>query len=105
MQHAHLNILGFEPFDRGSHRAVRESIDRHSRHTWRWTTRPGRAWKWRMRLAALEMVAEAAATGQLDPPPDLIFATSLMSVSDLRAALPTGLRAVPLVLLMHENQA
>ncbi len=100
-----LRIVAFEPFDRGSHRAVRESISRHSHHQWRWLTRPGRAWKWRMRLAAVELVEEAADGGFFEPPVDAIFATSLMSAADLRALLPAGLRGTPVILYMHENQA
>ncbi|MHC5024464.1 MAG: tRNA-queuosine alpha-mannosyltransferase domain-containing protein [Planctomycetota bacterium] len=100
-----LRILAFEPFDVGSHRAVRESIARHARHEWCWTTRPGRAWKWRMRLAAIEMVDAAAARGLLHGNCDAIVATSLMSVADLRAMLPSRLRERPMVLYMHENQA
>lgn len=97
-------LLAFEPYDRGSHRAVRLSISRHSRHAWTWRTRPGRAWKWRMRLAAAELVEAAAREGVLDAPADAIFATSLMSLADLRALLPASLRALPAILSMHENQ-
>jgi len=98
-------ILAFEPFDAGSHRAVRESLSRCSRHEWTWLTRPGRAWKWRMRLAAVEMIEDARSRGLLDEDWDAIFATSLMSVADLRGALPGRLRDRPIVLYMHENQA
>jgi glycosyltransferase involved in cell wall biosynthesis len=100
-----LSILAFEPFDTGSHRAVRLSITDNSRHRWTWLTRPGRAWKWRMRLAALELVDEARATGAFRQPIDAVFATSLLSVPDLVAALPSPLRAKPVILYMHENQA
>ena len=99
-----LRILGFEPYDSGAHRAVRESISRHSRHDWRWITRPGRAWKWRMRLSAIEMLSDAAERGWLDEPADVIFTTSLISAADLRALLPPPWRTRPLVLSMHENQ-
>ncbi|MCP3904755.1 MAG: DUF3524 domain-containing protein [Planctomycetes bacterium] len=100
-----LRVLAFEPFDSGSHRAVRESISRHSRHRWHWLTRPGRAWKWRMRLAALEFAREVGAGEAPDAPPDVIFATSLLSLADLRAVLPATLRRQPAVVYMHENQA
>ncbi|MHC4414388.1 MAG: tRNA-queuosine alpha-mannosyltransferase domain-containing protein [Planctomycetota bacterium] len=100
-----LRVLGFESFDAGSHRSVRESISRHSRHRWTWLTRPGRGWKWRMRLAALELVDAAAAAGGFDEPLDVMVATSLLSVADLRALVPARLREVPIVLYMHENQA
>jgi glycosyltransferase involved in cell wall biosynthesis len=100
-----LRVLAFEPYDAGSHRAVRESITRHSRWTWRWITRPGRAWKWRMRLAAVELVDAAGEAGALDERPDVLFATSLMDVAGLVALLPPALRTLPVVLYMHENQA
>ena len=100
-----LHVLGFESYDTGSHRAVRELISAHSRHHWTWLTRPGRGWKWRMRLAAVELVEMAAASGRFDEPIDAIMATSLMGVADLRALLPARLRGVPIILYMHENQA
>lgn len=104
-----LRILAFEPFDAGSHRAVREAISSHSRHAWTWITRPGRFWKWRMRTAAIEMIEDARQRGLITSESnsawDVIFATSLMSAADLRAMLPSSLRCVPLVLYMHENQA
>lgn len=100
-----LRILAFEPFDAGSHRAVRESISRHSRHHWTWLTLPGRAWKWRMRLGAIELIEHARRGGHLDRAFDAIFLTSLMSAADLRALLPKHLRSTPLCLFMHENQA
>ena len=58
-----------------------------------------------MRLAAVELVDEAGQAGRLDEPIDVIAATSLLSVADLRALLPARLRGVPVVLYMHENQA
>ncbi|MDY7110651.1 MAG: DUF3524 domain-containing protein [Planctomycetota bacterium] len=97
-------ILAFEPYDGGSHRAVRESISRHSRHEWRWLTRPARAWKWRMRLGALELLEQAAGAGELERPIEAIFATSLLSLADLIAGLPPALRGTPAILYMHENQ-
>lgn len=100
-----LKILAFEPFDDGSHQAVRQSISQHSRHNWTWLTRPGRAWKWRMRLAAIELTQMAQQQGAFDPTPDVIFVTSMLSAADLRALLPPKLRDIPLVVYMHENQA
>ena len=58
-----------------------------------------------MCLAALEPVVAASPAGGGGTPPDVIFATALLSAADLRASLPPGLCAVPLVLYMHENQA
>ncbi len=96
-------MVGFESFDAGSHRSVRQLISAHSRHEWTWLTRPARGWKWRMRLAAVELLDQAA--DRLEEPIDAIVATSLMSVADLRAMLPGRLRGTPVILYMHENQA
>ncbi len=96
-------MLGFESFDGGSHRHVREMISAHSRHEWTWLTRPARGWKWRMRLAAVELLDQAG--DRLNSAVDAIVATSLMSAADLRALLPARLRATPVILYMHENQA
>ncbi len=100
-----LRILAFEPYDGGSHRAVRISITRRSRHEWTWFTAPPRAWKWRMRLAAPVLVREAGEGGAFERPADAIFATSLLSLGDLVASLPASHRAAPTILFMHENQA
>ena len=96
------SILAFESFDGGSHRQFRETITRHSSHDWTWITRPPRAWKWRMAIGAQEMVDEMNKLGV--PKPDCIFATSLVDVAALRAALPRGWRDLPIILYMHENQ-
>ncbi len=104
-----LSILGFEPYDEGSHRAVRESIAARSRHRWTWFTRPGRGWKWRLRLGAVELIEAAEAAGAFRGAGrgqvDAVFATSLLSGSDLRGLLPRGCREAPLVFYFHENQA
>ncbi len=100
-----LNILAFEPFDGGSHHAVRLAITQCSRHRWTWITRPARHWKWRMRIGAVEMIENADRQGALDQPIDVIFATSLLSTADLRSLLPGHMRTVPVVFYMHENQA
>lgn len=104
MSSARSRILAFESYDSGAHRAVWQSISRHSAHEWRWATRPGHAWKWRMRLSAIEMLADAKKQGWLDEPADVIFTTSLTSAADLRAMLPAPWRSRPLVVYMHENQ-
>ena len=96
------NILAFESFDGGSHRQFRETLTRYSSHDWTWITRPPRAWKWRMAIGAQEMVDEMIKQGGSKP--DCIFATSLVDVAALRAALPRGWRDLPIILYMHENQ-
>lgn len=97
-----LNILALEPYYAGSHRAFIDTLIRHSRHRFRLLTLPGRKWKWRMRGAAIWFARELAAAPRSDI--DLIFATDMMSVADLRALLPPTLRACPVVCYFHENQ-
>ncbi len=102
---AQLEVLAFEGFDGGSHLQVRKSLSSHSRHEWNWVARPARAWKWRMRTGAMELIEKAAQLGLFDRRPDVIFVTSMISVGDLRALLPMSFRTCPVVLYMHENQA
>ena len=100
-------VLAFESWDDGSHRAVRESISQHGQFHWHWVTLPRGHWRWRMRLGAAALVQIARDQGVLgdDQQWDAIFVTSLCSVSDLAAMLPSHLSTVPRVLYMHENQA
>jgi glycosyltransferase involved in cell wall biosynthesis len=101
-----LRVLGFEPFDAGSHEAIRRSISRHSRHDWTWVTSAGRAWKWRMRTAAIHMTDGLESLHERKGPFDIVVASSLMSLADLRAFWDrAGMPRAAFVLSMHENQA
>lgn len=62
-----------------------------------------------MRTAAAELVDRMHAEHVLDISggqwqPDAVFATSLLSLGDLRALLPANIRNRPCLLYMHENQ-
>ncbi|MCH2144948.1 MAG: DUF3524 domain-containing protein [Phycisphaerales bacterium] len=105
MQHVCPEILAFQPWDGGSHAAVRGSIERHSRANWRWFGLPPVGPRWRLRLGAAELVDQAAAAGGLDAPADLVFTTGLLDAAQLRGLLPPHLAGLPLVVYMHENQA
>jgi glycosyltransferase involved in cell wall biosynthesis len=96
-----LEIVFIESHDGGSHREFRRGLARHSRHRYRALTLPPRYWKWRMRGAAAWFADQLAATPE---PCDLILATSLLNLADLRGLLPPPLDRRPLVLYMHENQ-
>ena len=103
-----LRVLAFESFDAGSHRQTRRAVETHCHLDWRWLTLPGRGWKWRMRTGAAELAAQvrvAAEEGKWgDWRPDVVFATSLISLGDLIAQLPRAWRTAVSVLYMHENQ-
>ncbi|MBT8484657.1 MAG: DUF3524 domain-containing protein [Phycisphaerales bacterium] len=100
-----MHVLGFEGYDAGSHHAVRASITRHSRHEWTWVTRPGRDWKWRMRVGGLELVEQARRENAFTRPADTLFITSMVNAADVLAALPRRWRDRPAIVYMHENQA
>lgn len=98
MKRRRLRVALLEPFFGGSHRAAAEGWARHSRHDVRLEALPPRFWKWRMRGAALEFAR------RLEPrlaEVDVVFATALLDVAQLKALLPAR---VPTVLYFHENQ-
>lgn len=100
-----MRILALQPWDGGSHRAVRRSIERHGRHEWSWHGLEPRGHRWRLRLGALELLERLEGAGGLATVPDVVFTTGMLDAGQLRAGLPRGMRDVPLVLYMHENQA
>ncbi len=67
-------------------------------------TLPGRHWKWRMHAAALTLVERMAQSGALAERIDAFLVTDMLDVAQLRAALPSAHRTVPIVLYFHENQ-
>lgn len=99
-----MKVLGFQPWDAGSHRQVRASIDRHSALEWSWVGLPGRGARWRLRLGAAQLIAEAGEQGLLTERWDAFFATSMLDVAQLRSLMPRVHRGTPIVLYMHENQ-
>ena len=101
MAASELDIVFIESHDGGSHQAFREGLVAASAHRWRSLTLPPRFWKWRMRGASAwfaDQLNDDAA------PVDVIVATSLLNVADLRGLLAPPRDRAPLVLYMHENQ-
>ena len=99
-----MRILALQPWDAGSHKAVRRSIERHSGHSWAWFNLPGKEVRWRMRLGAATLIGEVLKTEILEEGVDSLFCTGLMDVAQLRAMLPARHRDLPIMLYMHENQ-
>jgi len=93
-----MKILALEPFYGGSHKDFLEGLIHHSRHEYTLYTMPARFWKWRMRGASLYFSQAVSNPGDYD----LLFATDLMSLSDLKALW--GADCPPAVLYFHENQ-
>ena len=91
-------ILFLESFYSGSHKAFADGLIRNSRHKIDILAMPARFWKWRMKGAALYFAEQIKNMEEYD----LIFATDLINISDLKA-LP-GSKCPPIILYFHENQ-
>ncbi|MEC9233953.1 MAG: DUF3524 domain-containing protein [Planctomycetota bacterium] len=100
-----LDILALEPWNAGSHRAVVDSISRHSAHRWHWCTGEGGGVRWCLRHSGLAFAERIRREAGESGPWDLVLVSSLCSLSDFRAAAPAAVRSLPHVLCMHENQA
>jgi glycosyltransferase involved in cell wall biosynthesis len=93
-------VLLLEPYFGGSHRAFAEGLARFSRHRFDLLTSPGRFWRWRMRGAAPELAKRA---GRL-PAPDVLFASSMLSLAEFLGLAGERVRRAPRILYFHENQ-
>lgn len=95
MQH---KILFPESFYSGSHKAFADGLIRNSKYKIYLLTMPARFWKWRMKGAALHFAEQIKKPEEYD----LIFATDLINIADLKAFL--GSKCPPIILYFHENQ-
>ena len=93
-----LNVLFLESFYGGSHRRFADGFAAHSKHRVALYTMPARFWKWRTRGAAPHFAAEVEDPGRFD----LIFATDLLNLAELRGLWSGPLP--PALLYFHENQ-
>ncbi|MDG4476617.1 tRNA-queuosine alpha-mannosyltransferase domain-containing protein [Thiovibrio frasassiensis] len=100
-----MNILVFEPYYGGSHKAFLAGLTRHLPYTFDLLTLPPHSWKWRMRLAAPHFAGLLAADRRYHGQTyDRILCSSLVDVAVLRGMLPSHLRNIPLLTYFHENQ-
>jgi len=105
-----LRILALEPYYGGSHRAVLDGLVERIDADWTLLTLPPRKWKWRMRGAAITMAAEARAIAEtidprgVNPPFDLVFASTFVNLAEFRGLAGACIAAVPAIVYFHENQ-
>lgn len=93
-----MKILFLEPWYGGSHKEIALGYTSVSRHEIDLITLPDRFWKWRMRGASLYFADQIKNMSDYD----LIFATDMMDLTDLKAL--AGENFPPVVLYFHENQ-
>ncbi len=99
-----MRVLALNPFHGGSHRAFLEGWRQHSRHDITLLTLPDRHWKWRMRNAAVAFADQLRAPQFRDVSFDVLFATDMMNLAELRGLCGPGIAALPGILYFHENQ-
>jgi len=93
-----LKIAAIETFYGGSHRVFIDGLIRNSRHKITLFTLSDQLWRYRMKQSASEIIQNVDNLGEFD----LIFATSLINVAELKALV--GPTCPPVVLYVHENQ-
>ena len=103
----------FNPYAAGSHALWEDSLIQHlpdaaalagdSLEVRSWSL-PGRHWKWRMHQAGMTLAERMVSDVGEGWVPDAFLVTDMMDVGQFRAALPSRLRSVPVVLYFHENQ-
>ena len=99
-----LEVLALQPYFGGSHAQFHRGWLAHSKHTWTTLELPARHWKWRMRHAAIHFSQQIHQLADQGKRWDVIFATDMMNIAELKGLLRSDLRDVPIVLYFHENQ-
>ncbi len=99
-----MNVLALEPYYGGSHKAFLDGWSTRSDHAWTALHLPAHTWKWRMRHAAVTFADEIRRRHAAGERWDVIFATDMLNLAELRGLLPAPLRALPAALYFHENQ-
>jgi glycosyltransferase involved in cell wall biosynthesis len=96
-----LSVVYVEPFYGGSHRAFIDSWIAHSRHRWRLVSLPAARWKWRMRLAGIELGEQLA---RFERAADVVVVTPLLDLAHLRWSAGAAWRRARWLVYWHENQ-
>ncbi len=95
-----LQIALLEPYAARSHRSFARGLGAHSRHRLETLSLPARAWKWRMRTAAIHYARELTRR----PPFDVVLVSDYVNLAELLALLPSSHRRPAFLGYFHENQ-
>ena len=99
-----LDVLSLQPYFGGSHAQFHRGWLSYSKHRWTTLELPARNWKWRMRHAAIHFSQQIHQFVDQGNRWDVIFATDMMNIAELKGLLRSDLRDIPIVLYFHENQ-
>ncbi len=99
-----LSVLALQPYFGGSHAQFHQGWLANSDHHWTTLKLPARHWKWRMRHSAIHFVKQIHELADQGQSWDVILATDMMNIAELRGLLRDELRRLPIVLYFHENQ-
>ncbi len=97
-------VVVVEAWAGGSHAAWLEGWRRHSRHRITAVTHEGRAWRWRMRGAALTLAERFGDLVCRGGRPDLVVVTDMVDVAAFVGFARHWLAGLPVVVMLHENQ-
>lgn len=100
-----MKIALLEPFYTGSHRQWADQLVQESSHEIRIFSLPGKHWKWRMHIGAVNLAMRTNWNAAFQSgSPDVFLATSMLDVSTFRSLLRPEHRSIPIGLYFHENQ-
>ena len=97
-----MRVALVEPYYGGSHKAWADGYTTNRAHDVILITHEARFWKWRMHGAHLTLAAELAA--ESDKAPDVVLASSMMSVDAFAGAARDTIRDAPIAVYFHESQ-
>ena len=97
-----VRVLLVEPYYGGSHKAWADGYGAHSAYDVTLVSHPARFWKWRMHGAHLTLAADLAQ--RHEEPPDVVLASSMMSVGGFAGAARHTIGSAPIAVYFHESQ-
>jgi glycosyltransferase involved in cell wall biosynthesis len=97
-------VLLLEPFLGGSHEAWARGWQAASDHEIHIIGHAARAWRWRMRGAAVSLAAETDDWVAAHGHPDLVVATDMLDLAAYLGLARRTIGAIPAAIYLHENQ-
>jgi len=97
-----VRVALIEPYYGGSHQVWADGYATNSANDVTLVTHEARFWKWRMHGAHLTLAADLAAA--VEEPPDVVLASSMMSVGAFAGAARQTIGDAPIAVYFHESQ-